>query len=61
MDGGCKLSPKNSSGTKASKHISSGFSLSTICSFRSIENQHDVYRGKNCIKRFCEFLRKRPI
>ena len=61
MDDECKLSPKNSSGTKVSKHISSGFSLSMICSFRSIENKHDVYRGKDCIKKFCEFLRKRPI
>ena len=61
MDDECKLSPKNSSGTKVSKHTSSGFSLSTICSFRSIENKHDVYRGKDCIKKFCEFLRKRPI
>ena len=61
MDDECKLSPKNSSGTKVSKHISSGFSLYTICSFRSIENKHDVYRGKDCIKKFCEFLGKHAI
>ena len=27
-------------------------------SFRSIENNHDVYRGKKCMKKFCEFLKE---
>ena len=34
------------------------FSMSTISLFRSIENKHDVYRRKDCIKNFCEFLRE---
>ena len=54
---GCKNSPENSSTAKVSQHIPSGFSISKISSFRSIENKHDVYRGKDCMKRFCEFLR----
>ena len=53
---GCKINPENSSTTKVSKYILSGFSMSTILSFRNIENKHDVYKGKDCIKRFCEFL-----
>ena len=32
--------------------------MSTISSFRSIENKHDVYRGKDCMKKFCESLRE---
>ena len=32
--------------------------MSTITSFRSIENKHDVCRGNNCMKKFCEFLRE---
>ena len=28
-----------------------------MSSFRSIEKKHDVYRGKDCMKKFCEFLR----
>ena len=32
--------------------------MSTISSVRSIENKYDVYRGKDCMKKFCEFLRK---
>ena len=43
--------------TKVSQHIPQGFSLSTISSNNSIGNKHDVYRGNNCIKIFCEFFR----
>ena len=32
----CKNNPENSSTTKVSEHIPSGFSMSTISSFRSI-------------------------
>ena len=28
----------------------------TIYSFRNIENKHDVYRDKDCMKRFYESL-----
>ena len=44
-----KNNTENSSGTKASEHILSGFFISTISSFRSIENKHDVYRDKYCL------------
>ena len=30
----------------------------TISSIRRIENKHDVYRGKDCMKKFCESLRE---
>ena len=32
--------------------------MSTKHSFRSMENEHDVYRGKDCLKMFCQFLRE---
>ena len=35
---GCKYNPENASTTKVSKHISSIFSMSTILSFKNIEN-----------------------
>ena len=54
---GFKNTPENSSTTKVGKHIPSGFSMCTIPSLKSIENRHDVYRGKVCMKTFCEFLR----
>ena len=58
---GCKTNPENSSTSKVSEHIPPGFSMSTICSFRSIENKHDMYRGKDCMKNFCEFLREHAM
>ena len=42
---GCENNSENSSTTKVSKHIPSDFSISTISSFRTIENKHNVYRG----------------
>ena len=43
---GCKNNPESSSKTKVSKHILSGFSMSTISSFRRIENKHDYTEVK---------------
>ena len=40
---GCKNNLENSSKTKVSEHIPSGFSMSTISSLKSIENKHDGY------------------
>ena len=51
-----KNNPGNSSTTKASEHIPSDFSVYTISSFKSIEN-----RGKDCMKKFCGFLREHTM
>ena len=58
---GWKNDLENSSATKVSEHITSCFSISTISSFRSIENNHDVYRGKDFMKKFCDFLGKNAM
>ena len=58
---GCKNNPENSSTTKVSEHIPSSFSISTISSFRSIENKHHVYRGKDCTKKICQPLREHAM
>ena len=34
------------------------FSATTISTFKSKENKHDVYRGKDTMKKFCKFLRE---
>ena len=39
---GSKNNPENSSTTKVDKHIPSSFSMSTISSFKNIENKQDV-------------------
>ena len=40
---GCKNNPESLSTSKISKHISLSFSMSTISSFPSIENKHDMF------------------
>ena len=52
---GSKNNPENSSTTKVGEHIPSGFSMSTMS--KSIEDTHNLYRGKYCMKKFCESLR----
>ena len=39
----------------------SGFSMSTTLSFKIIQKKHDVYRGKDCIEKFCESLREHTM
>ena len=46
---------------KLSEHIPSGFLVYTISSFRSIGNKHDIYRGKDWMKKFCESLRGHAV
>ena len=42
---------------KSQQHIPSGISMSAISSFRSTEYKHEVYRSKDCMIKFCVFLR----
>ena len=35
--------------------------MSIISSFKSIENKHDVYRRKDCMKKFCEYLTEHAV
>ena len=58
MFDGCKNNSEHSSTTKVGEPVPSGLSMSTITSFKSIENKHDVYRGNDCMKKFCESLRQ---
>ena len=58
---GCESNPDNLSTTKVGDHIPSGFSMSIIWSFKSIEKRHDVYREKDCWKKFSKSLRKHAM
>ena len=57
MDG-CKNNLETASTTRVSDHIPSGFSMSTICYFRSIENKHHIYRDKDCMRKFFRVLKR---
>ena len=50
-----KIIMKNDLSKKVSEHIPSGFSMSTISSFKTIENKHYVYRGKDCMQSSLNF------
>ena len=52
---GCKNNPENSSTAKVNEHIPSGFSMSTISFFRSIENKQIFAEVKTVGKRFVNF------
>ena len=48
-------------GCKNNHEIPSSFSMPTILPFRSIENKHNVYKGKDCMITFCKFLKKQVM
>ena len=52
----CANNPDNSSITKIGEHIPCEYSMSTIWAFDNVENKHTLYRGKDCMKKFCESL-----
>ena len=35
--------------------------MSTTSTFKNIENNHDVCRGKDCMRKFCQSLREHAI
>ena len=43
------------------EHVLLGFSMSAISTFKSIENKHDVYRSKYCMKKFCKYLKEQVM
>ena len=54
----CTNDPDKSSTTQLNKHIMCGYSLVTHCSFDKKNNANDYYRGKDCLKKFCQDLKK---
>ena len=53
----CQNNPKEPSTTEINKHIPSGYSLFTHCSFDKTKNKLDYCRGKDCMKKFCKDLK----
>ena len=57
---GCENNLENILTTKNGKHIPCGCSMSTISVFDNIVNKHTLYRGEDCMKKFCCSLREHP-
>ena len=43
---------------KLDEHIPCEYSLSTIWTLDIIENKYDIYKGEDCMKKFCKSLRE---
>ena len=54
----CQNNPNELSTTEINKHVPSGYSLFTHCSYDQTKNKLDHYRGKDCMKKFCKDLRE---
>ena len=54
----CTNNPNESSTTEINKHIPSGYSIFTHCSFGQTKNKLNYYRGKDFMKKFCKDLRE---
>ena len=55
---GCVNNPENSSTAKIGEPFPCGYSMSAIWIFYHIENKHTLYRGIDCMKKFCTSLRE---
>ena len=56
----CQNNPNESYTGGKAMHEPSGYALSLISSFDSRKNKHSVYRGRDCIKKFCSNLKELP-
>ena len=54
----CTNNPNESSTTEINKHIPSGYSIFSHCSFDQTKNKLNYYRGKDCMKKFSKDLRE---
>ena len=54
----CNNNPKKSYTTAKALHKPSGYTLLTSCSFDKSKNKPTYYRGKYCMKRFCDDLKE---
>ena len=54
----CQNNPNESDTTEINKHVPTGYSLFTHCSFDKTKNKLDYDRSKDCMKKFCKDLRK---
>ena len=54
----CINNPNKSSTTKINKHVPSGYSIFTHCSFDESKNKLNYYKKNVCMNKFCKDLRE---
>ena len=55
---GCAKNSEKSSTARIGKHVPCGYSILSMWAFDNIEYKHSLYRGEDCIKNFCSYLRE---
>ena len=58
---GCKNNSEKLSTIKVGEHIPCGYSMFAIWTFEGIENKDGLYRGEDCKKKSCEYLREHKM
>ena len=58
---GCENNPEKLSTAKVGEHILCGYSMYMIQAFDCVGNKHDIYKGENSKKMFCESLSKHAL
>ena len=49
--------PKESYTKKVNQHIPSGYCVYSKFAYGEVKNPLKLYRGKDCIEKFCEYIR----
>ena len=57
----CQNNPKKSYTEKKATHKPSGYFLLTCCLFDKSKNEQKQYRGKDCMKLFCDDLKDQAM
>ena len=57
----CQNNHEKSYTEKKAVHKASGYSLITCCSFDKSENERKYYRGRDCMKMFCNDLKEQVM
>ena len=54
----CQNNPNESYTERKAIHEPCGYALNLVCSFDSKQNKQSLYRGNDCIKKFCSDLKE---
>ena len=57
----CQNILKNLIQKKKTKHIPSGYSIFTSCSFDPTKSKLDCYKGEDCMESFCKGMREHAM
>ena len=57
----CINNPKKSYTEEKAKHIPSGYSIVTCCSFDKFKNERKYYRKKDCMEKICKDLKDQAM